>query len=360
MYRPVQRVARSGRHYFLWEKPDVRRISDNLLKAVVFLYPTEEAAVEGKNYGGSGFLVGWTESLTVPKQPPLTDPAHVYVVTNAHVAARCPYVRTSHELQRIIRVDSWKYHSEGDDLAIAHLGILGIDTIALGKVVHRSMFITADSFLGNQIGPGDQTFMTGRFTGLDERERNEATVRGGTLSMAGRVLVENKEWHGFLQESFFVEVNSKAGYSGSPVYVEIPPPSVTMAATGAFPADRGAFLGLLGVTWGLWRAVVPLLDPDTHLPVSGGYVVTEQSGIELVVPAWRLNDLLMEEDVVKHRKQAEMEAQRHQQRMKPDAVATDATPLPDEPIFTRETFETSLRKVSRRKPSQSDEETSGT
>lgn len=310
----------------------MRRIPDVLVKAVVFLYPTEDAAVRGEGYGGSGFLVGMTaEDEFDPNTPAPRDPAHAYVVTNAHVAATCPYLRTSHPLRPIIRVDSWTNHPDGDDVAIAHLGIVGFDTMALGKLVHRSYFMTPESFAGNQIGPGDQIFMIGRFTGIDERERTEATVRAGTLSMAATMHVENREWGNVRQESFFAEVNSKAGYSGSPVYLEIPPPSLIPSAKGSFPADRGAYIGLLGMTWGMWRAYVPLLDPDTHKPIPVRWVLHESTGIELVIPAWRIMDLLMEESVVKHREQYAAEAEKMVKHLKPDAVATDAKPLPDEP-----------------------------
>jgi hypothetical protein len=306
------------------------------MKAVVFLYPTEDMAVRGEGYGGSGFVVGMTsENEFDPDTPALHDPAHVYVVTNAHVAAKCQFVRTSHQSQPIIRVDSWTNHKDGDDIAIAHLGIMGLNTM-VGKAVHRSYFMTPDSFVGNEIGPGDQVFMVGRFTGMDERERTESTVRAGTLSMSSTMPVEDTEWGSVLQESFFAEVNSKAGYSGSPVYVEVPPPSLVPSAKGSFPADRGAFIGLLGMTWGMWRNYVPLLDPDTHEPIPERWVLHESTGIELVIPAWRIMGLLMEESVVKHREQYAAEAEQEVKRLKPDAVATDAQPLPDEPPALRD------------------------
>lgn len=303
-----------------------------MLKAVVFLYPTEAQAVRGEGYGGSGFLVGMTDGdVFDPDSPALDDPVHAYVVTNAHVAATCPFVRTSHSLQPIYRVDSWTNHPDGDDVAIAHLGIAGFDPLALGKVIHRSFFMTQEAFAGNQVGPGDQLFMVGRFTGLDERERTQATVRAGTLSIGETLPVLNRRWGNVRQASFFVEVNSKAGYSGSPVFLEIPPPSFIPSAQGSFPADRGAYIGLLGMTWGMWRANEQLLDPETHEPVKEGWLVHESTGMEMVVPAWRIMDLLLEEDVVRQRDQYAANAARENKQFKPDAVPTDARLRPDEP-----------------------------
>jgi len=308
----------------------MRRVPDHLLQAVVFLYPTLETAIAGKGYGGSGFLVGMTATDAFdPAGPPLRDPAHAYVVTNAHVAATCSYVRTSHPLQPIIRIEWWTNHPSGEDLAIAHVGILGVDTIALGKVVHRSYFVTPEILETAQIGPGDQLFMTGRFTGLDERERTQATVRAGTLSIGSTVPVRN-EALGVMQESFFAEVNSKAGYSGSPVYVEIPPELPWPSPTIGFP-HRPPYLGLLGITWGIWRSFVPLLNSETHEP-TGEAVIHENSGIELVIPAWRIMEVLQDDRVIRHREQAVAAAERGQRTPKPGAVATSAQPL-DDPLM---------------------------
>jgi hypothetical protein len=309
----------------------MRRVPDHLLQAVVFLYPTLEAAIEGKGYGGSGFLVGMTESNEFDAAgPPLRDPAHAYVVTNAHVAATCSFIRTSHQLQPIIRIESWTNHPGGDDIAIAHLGILGIDTIALGKIVHRSFFVTPDILQTAQIGPGDQLFMTGRFTGLDERERTQATVRAGTLSIGSTIPVRNDAL-GVMQESFFAEVNSKAGYSGSPVYVEIPPELPWPSPIVGFP-HRPPYLGLLGITWGIWRSYVPLLDSQTHQQ-TGDRVLHENSGIELVIPAWRIMEVLQDEGVERHRHEAVAAARRDQPHSRPEAVATSEVPHDDPPVI---------------------------
>jgi hypothetical protein len=266
-----------------------------------------------------------TESDTFdPTRAPLDDPAHVYVVTNAHVAATCTFVRTTHELQPIFRINKWTNHADGDHVAVAHMGILGIDTVALGKAVHSSFFVTPEVFAASQIGPGDQLFMTGRFTGLDERERRQATVRAGTLSIWSTIPVRDDAWGGEMQETFFSEVNSKAGYSGSPVYLEIPPELPWPAPILGFP-HRSPYLGLLGLTWGLWRSYLPLLDASTH-EQTGDRVIHENSGIELVIPAWRIADLLADERVVDHRLRAVVDAKRPSGRLEPDAIATDARP----------------------------------
>ena len=62
------------------------RIEDRLLKAIVYLYESEEAADSGEP-GGSGFLVG--EPCAIP------EAVFLFAVTNAHVAKPCPVIRTA-------------------------------------------------------------------------------------------------------------------------------------------------------------------------------------------------------------------------------------------------------------------------
>lgn len=62
------------------------RVEDRLLKAVIYLYKSEDAA-EGGTPGGSGFLVG--EPCAIP------DAVFLFAVTNAHVMKSCPVVRTA-------------------------------------------------------------------------------------------------------------------------------------------------------------------------------------------------------------------------------------------------------------------------
>ena len=68
MYRPVPRRLRDGRVVTVWEVQDIRRIPDQLLRSVVFLYPSLEAAVTGAGYGGSGFVVATTTGTLVDRE----------------------------------------------------------------------------------------------------------------------------------------------------------------------------------------------------------------------------------------------------------------------------------------------------
>ena len=52
----------------------------SILNAVFYLFETAEDAKDGKNPGGTGFIVGWNKGRS------LGGPYHFYAVTNWHVA----------------------------------------------------------------------------------------------------------------------------------------------------------------------------------------------------------------------------------------------------------------------------------
>jgi hypothetical protein len=95
----------------------VPRVEDRLLKAVIYLYESEDAANSGAP-GGSGCLVG--EPCAIP------EAVFLFAVTNAHVAKICPVVRTAGPRDRRVYVrkeSDWQRHSDGDDVVVTPIGL---------------------------------------------------------------------------------------------------------------------------------------------------------------------------------------------------------------------------------------------
>ena len=264
------------------------RIDDSILNCGIYLYSSEEEAKRGEQYGGSGFLVGFP----FRSRPPNTA-WHCYAVTNAHVVkGGCPVVRVNtnhpHPEKKTLVIprtqDDWICHQAGDDLALSSLD--------LDTYLHRFVLISPTSgsrefFMSKQIqqntalGAGDEVFMIGRFMARDESVRNAPIARFGHLA-SSEVEVIHQEG-GCLQESFIVEVHSISGFSGSPVFVNIPlyrvkeertdndHPLTTVIRGVARQLQHHTFL--LGVDWG---------HLDAH----------NFPGMAGVVPAWKLIELL--------------------------------------------------------------------
>jgi hypothetical protein len=111
---------------------------------------------------------------------------------------------------------NWLLDPNGEDLAAAPMGKLDIDRIK-ERFPITEQFITPALIHEYEVGPGDETFMIGRFAPHDGGKRNLPSVRFENISMMPDEPVTTPL--GLKQESFLVETRSLAGYSGSPVFI---------------------------------------------------------------------------------------------------------------------------------------------
>jgi len=247
------------------------RIEDRLLKSVIYLYESADAAEQGKP-GGSGFLVG--EPTEIP------EAVFLFAVTNAHVAGPCPVVRTAGPRDKCVFVrkeSDWYRHTDEDDVVVTPIGFAPKDARDFYlDYVPRDWFVTPENFthashevndaqtgdlppslaadyanldyqpLGWSFGPGEEVAMLGRFLGYDGADENKPAARFGHLAMSSTVPIPHP-W-GLTQSSFLVECRSVSGYSGSPVFIYRVQTTLS-AGLVAIGADRGKaslprFLGI--------------------------------------------------------------------------------------------------------------------
>jgi hypothetical protein len=269
----------------------------------VYLYPTVQAAEDGLEAGGSGFLI----DMPSDKHPEIR---HIYAVTNAHVVdSTAPVIRLNTETgehQSIpLEVRNWIFPEADtvdgvcDDLAIALLrlpsGKYQTYPIPIEKTVTRNMVER------NLIGAGDDVFMVGRFRGHDGKERNTPAIRFGNIAMLPHELVSQLPARKHDQESYIVEMRSISGFSGAPVFVydsadALPNWARDEAGYGTkllALEDSNPFLFLLGINWG-------------HLQAKEYLVHSSMAG---VVPGWQLLDLLDSEEARIQRKERDQEIQ---------------------------------------------------
>lgn len=195
------------------------RIRDDILDSVFYLYPTADAAERGESSGGTGFLV----AIPSTTQPEFFS--HLYAVTNSHVIreGKSPFIRLntvegSSGIWNLKGMD-WVHHPDADDIAVCPIPFISPEFRA--KFFPRSMFLTSEVIEKFSIGPGDDVFLIGRHVNHEGKQRNLPSVRFGNISMMPLEPIRNSR--GLLQESFLVEARSIGGYSGSPVFVHIPP-----------------------------------------------------------------------------------------------------------------------------------------
>jgi hypothetical protein len=248
-----------------------------MLDCVFYLYRDVSAAQRGDHAGGTGFWVG-VDSKRLPGH------YYIFAVSNKHVVADAGAsvirVNMSDGGVGIFEIDphEW-YFDNNDDLAIVFVTVdLEKNRI---KVIPASMFVTRNVIEGNDLGPGDEVFMIGRFVRNDGKLTNIPSVRFGSLSMpCGDI--EHPSMG--VQESFAVEMRSMAGYSGSPVFIY---PSAWNMNSGSHVLG-GAALYLLGVEWGYIVDKLEVYSPSAN---SASYV-RANTGMNGVVPAWKIQALI--------------------------------------------------------------------
>jgi hypothetical protein len=330
----------------------VPRIEHQYLDVVVYLYPSSDAAETGEAIGGTGFLVFRPSDEHAGK-------GYVYAVTNRHVVRDCasPVMRlnTKEGLKRVLPLtqDSWFDHPT-DDICVAHLGGINPE-IYQYSVVKTSTFLSREVIDEEDIGPGDEVFMSGRFINHEGKQRNLPLLRFGNISMMPYEPILDDR--GYEQECFLVEVRSLAGFSGSPVFVYVPsftirPKDLERLEQGqpVFEGDtqlsmRGPWLlGIHSCDLPFEEKVKQLIDiGNGRQPFASDYVAYSNSGQMTVIPSWRLLDFIDSDlrFVMARKGTDETFSMQNASPMRPGAASDEPTGI------TKTDFEDALKKASR-------------
>jgi len=142
------------------------------------------------------------------------------------------------------------------------------------------------------IGVGDEVLMLGRFINREGLQKNSPTARFGHISQMPGDPIDAQE------EAFLCEVRSIGGYSGSPVFL-IPSFDDRPGAQRP-PTDRGIILGIDFCHIQNWTCAHD--DKGYKLP---HVRVPQNTGMAGVIPAWKLQELIMSEKALKQRRGAE-------------------------------------------------------
>jgi hypothetical protein len=264
--------------------------------STVYLYQSKADAELGSRSGGCGFIVG-VFSKTNPQK------FYPHVVTNAHVIDSGNHfvrVNTKDGKVAVIEADpaEWVVATE-DDLAVYPTDLPSdAEFIAIMPEVFLDESCKID---GWPIFPGDDVIMYGRVITHDGKQRNEPVARFGNISMmpnpSATVRVNGRD-----QLAFLVEGRSHGGFSGSPAFVQLAQPRLMDEATkdkrGWIPS-RFMFLGVDCGHLPVWSAArhQPRMDSDRYSDI----FMDTNSGISIVIPAWRLEKLINDERLVSER-----------------------------------------------------------
>ena len=290
-------------------------IPAQFLNCAFFLYKNKESALAGENMGGTGFLV----ALPSPDD----NLGHHYGVTNYHVAVSggfsCVRINTSTGVEVFeFGPEDWIFEPDGDDIAVVPLDIRQPGQIAFfigGNLLHYQ-----EEAIQARFGPGDDVFMVGRFVDIDAQQTNVPAARFGNISTP---IVPIEEPNGHVGDCYILDMHSRTGYSGSPVFIyRTPGNSLDWALTGE-PIDmsRGE-LALLGIHCGQFPEELPIKKRLKEIDEASGEKEFEEyiqgmSGMTIVVPAWHLKALLARNDLATQRREVEEMRAKSKKQAKP-------------------------------------------
>jgi hypothetical protein len=317
------------------------KLSPDIGNAVFYLY--REDPKTGKRTGphGTGFIVAKQSDAHA-------NIRHFYGVSNWHLAndlgASIIRINTQDGKSRFIELgpEDWHFLKGGDDLSIADLG--GHETEGDRVGHYRIDTLIVDDMLIDraEISAGEDVFMTGLYAEQHGGERNTPAIRFGNLSLLADEKAPIEQPNGNMRPSHLVDMRSRTGFSGSPVALyripnndlsdiapSRPPRHLPMPGSGIHA--RSKFLALLGVHCGQYWDKVKVSkklpgrrDRDVG-PINEGDDLYIPGAMNIVVPAWRIRELLDLEVF-------EMARKRRDEELKDDAMRRAQTESEEVPV----------------------------
>ena len=196
------------------------RIPQNVINGVFDLYWNRAHALAGRNPGGTGFIVRYDGTFR-----DLVPGYHFYGVTNWHVACDRGFstIRLSTKDGRTDVLEfggpeEWHFLPGKYDVAVIPLS-LNERFYDVSAVSTCEFARDLEDLPRHYLGVGEDVFMVGLFIDHDGVSVNVPSARFGNISMLPSAKATIKQPTGYQGESFVVDMHSRTGFSGSPVYV---------------------------------------------------------------------------------------------------------------------------------------------
>jgi hypothetical protein len=286
----VEAISTAGTPYKRRIEVGMPQIPPEILNSVFYLYKSRADAEAGVNKGGTGFFVS---------MPSGTGALYVYAVSNWHVAVKHGYsvirVNTTDGGVDIFDLDpaDWFFKPQSHDIAIADAPVRTQNHNFIS--IHTDVFATTERVESARLGPGEDIFMIGRFVDRDGGSTNVPAVRFGNISVMPQKI---GTLTGAIDvESYILDIHSRTGYSGSPVFVYRTMGSdLTRLGKRTQPSRETKMLMLLGIHWGQFPEIWEIksesdLEEASALPSNAKYV-QGWSGMTLASPASAILELL--------------------------------------------------------------------
>jgi hypothetical protein len=226
---PVLQMPEGGEPFTKWVRAGMPKIPRYVIDTAFYLYETRADAVAGENPQGTGFVLGLPPNVQAGKYADRSQ-WHIYGVANWHVAIQrdkeitpAPVIRLNTRdggvhVMNFYETD-WRFIEGGPDLAVIPLDI-DFEKHRVSMIPHVGDFFASKSDLAiGNIGVGEDVFMFGLFVDHGGIERNAPSARFGNISMLPSEDAKILQQNGYPGECFVLDMHSRTGFSGSPVFV---------------------------------------------------------------------------------------------------------------------------------------------
>ncbi len=323
--------------WYLQEPPhDPMRVPEEIRKSVAF--------VGYRDSGGAAKLAGTT--FFVARKAGDTGLVYTYAVTAAHVILAIvkrgtkPIIRINLKAggSRWIETDAWAVHP---NFNTEHVDVAFTAFVLDVEADHKSYPIeglaSPETLRNNEIGVGDDVFLTGLFYPHSGSSRNIPIVRVGNIAAMPEEPVSTRMGE---MNAYLIETRSIGGLSGSPVFLNLGFHRVIAGEVRANIKPQHTFF-MLGLMHGHFE--LPALNATAQPELRERL----NMGIGIVVPANKIHEALSQSGVLRLEAEKTKKMRDQQASVVPDSIEKVEVNEADHP-FTKEDFESALKKVSRK------------
>lgn len=311
------------------ESDSLMQIPDEVRKCVVFVCYKTTAGIK---------LAGTAFFASVPLE---LEHQVVYLITAKHIIEGIKersidqkvYVRINlkSEPARLVEtpIENWLFHPQEANVDVAVLNWIPTQAIFDYRIIPLKMAATEEIIRREEIGVGDDVFLTGLFANHYGLQRNIPIIRIGNIASMPEEKVHTEKLGDI--DAYLVEARSIGGLSGSPVFVFLG--AMRRIKNTLEMARSGPLFLLLGLMHGHFDQSKLEIDNLVEDSLTN---LTINMGIAIVVPVGKILEVVNQEVLIKAMEVTLKEARK---KVLPTADIVNTS-------FTEEAFGDSLKKVS--------------
>ena len=285
------RLGGTPKYRLVGESDNLMQIPDEIRKSVVFIC---YKAADGMKLAGTAFFI----SITVKESGILFS----YIITAKHIidGIRSKSINQKVYLRINLKVggadlvetpiENWLMHPTESDVDVAILNWAPSQETFDYRFIPLEMAATQEIIKTQNIGVGDDVFLTGLFRNHYGSQRNMPIIRVGNIASMPEEKVHTT-WGDI--DAYLIEARSIGGLSGSPVFAFI---GSMRRIDGAMHLGRSGYLfyllGLMHGHFDLSHLELDDLSRDSLINLQINI------GIAIVVPVWKIIEVMNQKALI--------------------------------------------------------------